>query len=298
MDVNCRVDAVVIGTHEMVMVCIALFLCTEFEFLLKRSKRSKKILCMQKNVQAMSKEAVHNLQNPYPYAEYSAVLREFLQIPGSPVAIGFAHTAEDIPEGLEEIGEKIRNCEMVNRARGEGKSFFATRSKHLCSGGAWSLGLAKLTDSLKTGQFYFKLGKFESKSSCKRTIDNVPSLEAESVYATMYAPLENTPFDPVVVLIIAEPFHLLKLSQAYLFKHGGRITSNFSGIQSVCADATVQPYLSGKLNVSLGCDGSRKFSDIKSQWMVAGIPIETLPDIVTALPIVSNAPGSSSTKKK
>ena len=246
----------------------------------------------------MSKDASQNLRTPYPYAEYSSILREFLQIPGSPVAIGFAHAAKDIPESLEEVPEMMRHCEMVSKARNEKKSFFAKRDMHLCSGGTGSLGLTKLTDSLKTGEFYFKLGKFESVSSSKRTIDSIPRIEAESVYATMYAPLENTPFDPVIVLIIAEPAYLLKLSQAYLFKHGGRITSNFSGIQSICADATVQPYLSGNVNISLGCDGSRKYSDIKSHWMVAGIPIETLPDIVTALPIVSNAPGSSSTKKK
>jgi len=245
----------------------------------------------------MSKHASRNLRNPYPYAEYSSILCEFLHIPGSPVAIGLAHAEKDIPEDLEEVSKKIRHCEMVNIARSEGKSLFARRDMHLCSGGAWSLGLAKLTDSLKTGEFYFKLGKFESMSSCKRTINKIPAIEAESVYATMYAPLESTPFDPVIVLIIAEPIYLLKLAQAYLFKHGGRITSNFSGIQSVCADATAQPYLSGSLNISLGCDGSRKHSDIKSHCMVAGIPIETLPDIVTALPIVSGAPGSSTVKK-
>jgi len=246
----------------------------------------------------MSKSETHTLRSPYPYAEYSSVLREFLQIPGSPVAIGFAHTEKNIPDGLNEIHEKMRHCEMVNRARSHGESFFASRDKHACAGGAWALGLAKLTNSLKTGEFYFKLGKFESMSACKRTIENVPALESESVYATMYAPLENTPFDPVIILIIADPFHLLKLAQAYLFKHGGRITSTFSGIQSVCADATAQPYLTGNSNFSLGCDGSRKHSGIQPNLLVAGIPIETLPDLVTALPIVCNAPGSSSGSKK
>ena len=245
----------------------------------------------------MSKDASRNLGNPYPYATYSSILREFLHLPGSPVAVGFAYAEKDIPTGLEEVPKKIRHCEMVNLARSENKSFFARRDMHLCAGGAWALGLAELTNSLKTGEFYFKLGKFESMSSCKRTIDSVPAIEAELVHATMYAPLENTPFDPAVVIIIAEPIYLLKMAQAYLFKHGGRITSNFSGIQSVCADATAQPYLSGSVNISLGCDGSRKYSDIKSHLMVAGIPIETLPDIVTALPIVSGAPGSSTAKK-
>lgn len=240
----------------------------------------------------MSSDKVHN---QCQYAQCSSVLREFLHLPGYPVAVGFAHAAEDIPEVLEELSEKMRHCQMVGIVRDEGKSFFATREVHSCAGGAWSLGLAALTKSLRSGEFYFKLGKFESAASCKRTMTHVPALESESVYATMYAPLENTPFVPAVVVLSAEPAFLLKLAQAYLFRLGGRIESSFAGIQSLCADTTVFPYISGNVNISLGCDGSRKYSGIGKEYMVAGIPIEILPDIVAALPIVSSAPGSSTT---
>ena len=229
----------------------------------------------------------------YPYAEYSKTLQNLLDLPGSPVAIGFAHTPDDIPDDLPEISNEMRHCQMVREAREEGKAFFARRESHTCAGGAWSLGLSKQTESLKTGEFYFKLGKFESFASCKRTLGSVPFIESESVYATLYSPLDKTPFDPAVVLFVAEPKSLLKLSQAYLYTCGGRIHSSFSGIQSVCADVTVQPYLNGNMNISLGCDGSRKLSKIEPEQMVAGIPIEILPNIVTALPIVCTAPGSS-----
>ena len=235
-----------------------------------------------------------DITNSLSYAQCSAVLRELLHLPGSPVAIGFAHGPNAIPEDLEELSEKMRHCQMVGIAREEGRAFFAKREAHSCAGGAWALGLAPLTESLKSGEFYFKLGKFKSAASCKRTINNVPALESESIYATMYAPLESAPFDPAVVVFIAEPLFLLKLTQAYLFKLGGRVESSFAGIQSLCADTTVLPYLSGTINISLGCDGSRKFSHIGKEYMVAGIPIEILPEIVAALSIVSGAPGSSS----
>ena len=238
----------------------------------------------------MSSDKVHN---PSRYEDYSSTLRTLLHLSGSPVAVGFAYDEKDIPEGLEELSENMRHCQMISIARNEGKSFFATKKVHSCMGGAWALGLAALTKSLRSGEFYYKLGKFESFASCKRTIANVPALESESVYATMYAPLERTPFVPAVVVFIAEPAFMLKLVQASLFKLGGRVESNFAGIQSLCADTTVFPYISGNLNVSLGCDGSRKFSHIEKEYMVAGIPLEIVSDIVEALPIVSGAPGSS-----
>ncbi|MDR2855177.1 MAG: DUF169 domain-containing protein [Methanomicrobiales archaeon] len=227
------------------------------------------------------------------YAHYSSILREFLHLGGSPVAIGFAHDAKDIPEGFEELSENMRHCQMVGLARDEERSFFARREVHSCAGGAWSLGLAPLTKSLESGEFYFKLGKFESASSCKRTIANVPALASGSVHATMYAPLGSAPFAPAVVVLTAEPAFMLKLAQAYLFKFGGRIESSFAGIQSVCADAATFPYMSGKVNISLGCDGSRKFSSIAKEYMVAGMPFEVVSEIVAALPVVCGAPGSS-----
>lgn len=229
---------------------------------------------------------------PISYPEAADVLKKYLKLRGSPVAFRFATKKEEIPAGMEKIDKTIRHCSMVGLARNEGKIFYALADNHECNGGAWSLGLKEITETLKNGDFYYKLGKFESSAACKRTIDRVAHLNTGETYATLYAPLEKTPFDPQVVLIIASPWAMLKLSQSSLFRIGGRINAEFAGIQSVCADACAQTYLNGKINFSLGCDGSRKFSGIEDGEMVMGIPAELLPEITEALKIVAAAPGS------
>jgi uncharacterized protein (DUF169 family) len=108
----------------------------------------------------------------------------------------------------------------------------------------------------------------------------------------MYAPLEKTPFTPDVILIITNPWAMLKLAQSSMFRIGGRIHAEFSGIQSVCSDAVAQTYLSGKPNFSLGCDGSRKFSGITDDEMAIGFPAEMLSEITEAVKIITQAPGS------
>ena len=229
---------------------------------------------------------------PINYAEASETLKKVLGLNGSPVAIKFATSKEEIPSGMEELDKTIRHCMMVSIARKEGKAFYATVGKHECNGGAWALGLKELTPTLKTGEFYFKLGKFVSSAACTRTIDRVPHLNFGDTYATMYAPLEKTPFTPQIAIIIANPRGMLKLAQSSLFRLGGRIYAGFSGIQSVCSDATAQTYLTGRPNFSLGCDGSRKFSGITEDEMVMGLPAEMLPEITAALAIVASAAGS------
>jgi uncharacterized protein (DUF169 family) len=233
-----------------------------------------------------------DMKIPIHYAEAAETLKKYLKLTGSPVAFRFATKKEDIPAGMEAFDKTIRHCSMIGLARKEGRIFYSTAEKHECNGGAWSLGLREITDSLKNGDFYFKLGKFESSASCKRTIDRVAHLHTGDTYATMYAPLEKTPFDPQVVLIIATPWAMLKLAQSTLFRMGGRIQSEFAGIQSVCADACAQTYLTGHVNFSLGCDGSRKFSGIEDGELVIGIPAELLPEITESLKIVAAAPGS------
>lgn len=227
------------------------------------------------------------------YLKAAQVFEELLQLDGSPVAVKFITNEEHLPEGVPHIGETITHCQMVNKARREGAIFYATKDNHACMGGAWSMGLREITATLKTGEFYYKLGKYDSWPSCKRTIDRIPHVESGATYATAYAPLEKTPFDPTIILIIAYPKVMLKLAQSTLYHLGGRINSNFAGIQSVCADASSQVYLTGTVNFSLGCDGSRKYSGIHEHEMVMGIPTELLPMIVEALPVVVGAPGSS-----
>lgn len=234
---------------------------------------------------------------PPDYKTIAGTLTKELKISGSPVAVKFAKDEEGIPEGVKEIEEEMRHCQMVSLARKEGRIFYARGDKHVCAGGAWALGLKELTPTLQTGEFYFKLGKFESWASCMRTIQNVPFVHPPasnrpSTYATVYAPLEKTPFDPHVVLIIAQPLTMLKLAQSILFKLGGRIESSFSGIQSLCADTCTVPYMTGKANFSLGCDGSRKHSGIDDDLLVMGIPGERIAELAEVIPTITGAAGS------
>jgi uncharacterized protein (DUF169 family) len=233
-----------------------------------------------------------SMKIPINYAEVSELLKQYLKLNGSPVALKFAINKEEIPAGIPEIEKTARHCMMVNLARREGRVFYATSQKHECNGGAWALGLREITPTLKTGEFYFKLGKFSSAPACKRTMDSIPHLGTGDTYATLYSPLEKVPFTPHVIFIVANPWSMLKLGQASLYRIGGRIHAEFSGIQSVCSDASAQTYLTGRPNFSLGCDGSRKFSGIADDEMVMGIPAELLPEITEALNVIIGAHGS------
>jgi uncharacterized protein (DUF169 family) len=218
------------------------------------------------------------------YSEMSRKLVNILKLNGKPVAVSLLTRKEDIPEGMEEINEPVRYCQMLQNARFNDVITLATEEKHSCKGGAAAIGLRDYPDNIKSGELYYsKLGKEISLGIAKRVVDNMPRPIPGSIVSTIVAPLDNTPTQPDVIVVIGNVLAARRIVHAVIYRHGGRVTSNFAGIQSTCSDATGSPYTTGELNVSIGCDGAAKNAGLKDDELVVGIPAELLEDIVNIL---------------
>lgn len=215
------------------------------------------------------------------YEDLSIKIKDKLGLEKSPVAVKLVLKEEDIPGGIPKIGENIRHCEMVQKAA-QGDIFYATAEEQMCKGGAGALGLMEPPEKVKTGEMYYSLGRFSSLGSAKRTMDAIPKIDP-IMKAIAYSPLEKTPFDPDVVLIICNPKQAMELAQAMVYTLGGRFEADFAGIQSICGDAVAGPYTTKRPNITLGCSGSRKFADIKTDEVIVGMNGENIGCVVNAL---------------
>lgn len=215
------------------------------------------------------------------YDTISQKLKDNLGLKKSPVAIKFILRESDLPEGVPKISENIRHCEMVQKAS-HGESFYATAEEQMCKGGAAALGLMEAPEKVKTGEFYYGLGRFSSIGSAKKTMDSIPKIDP-MMHALVYAPLEEAQFDPDVIVIIANPAQAMKLSQALVYTMGGRVEADFAGIQSICADAVAGPFLRRRPNITLGCSGSRSYAGIKEDDVIVGLTGENIGCVVNAL---------------
>ncbi|WP_094227941.1 DUF169 domain-containing protein [Methanolobus psychrotolerans] len=207
-------------------------------------------------------------------------LIDILQINTSPVAVHLVKTDEEIPAGINHIGETTRHCQMVDNVRRLGTQFYSFLDDQMCKGGAAVMGLTEMSPKLKSGEVYYNLNHFSSLDSAKSTMGRVPMVEANSIKAVVYSPLEKVTFKPDVILIIATPKQVMELSQALLHKSGGRVNAGFAGKQSVCADGVAYPYLTGEAGVTIGCSGSRKYTEIQDEEMILSIPVDMLPAMV------------------
>ncbi|ACV25140.1 DUF169 domain-containing protein [Methanocaldococcus fervens] len=215
--------------------------------------------------------------------ENAKKLMELLGVDKPLVAVKLAKTKDEIPEGYETLEEEKRHCEMIQLARLERKKLYATADKHLCKGGAYAIGVFRNPpEPLATGKLYVKLGNYKDEEAAKKTVDAIPRVE-EEIYASVYAPLDETDFVPDSIVFIGLPKHALRLVQAILYHKGGRFQADYSGIQSLCADAVAAVYTRKAPNMTLGCNGSRKYAGIQPEEAVVAFPPEKLKDIVEAL---------------
>jgi len=208
---------------------------------------------------------------------------ECLKLETSPVAVKLVPKGEEIPEGIKKADEAMRHCQFMDRVRRSGEEFYTLGEDQMCKGGAGVMGLGALPPKVASGEFYYKgLKQFSTQEAAKLTIDMVPTLAPDTTEAVLYSPLEKTTFMPDVVVVICNPKQIMLLTQAYMYKTGGRLEVSFAGKQSLCSDGVVQAK-QGEIGVTVGCSGSRAYTDISDEEMTMGIPIGLLPDLAAGL---------------
>jgi uncharacterized protein (DUF169 family) len=216
-------------------------------------------------------------------AEESKKLVAALGLRYEPVAIAFIKKGGALPQGYAIPDTPIRHCQAIMRAR-KGESLVVHSDKQACPVGASSLGLSPAPEKVRSGEFHYNMGMYGTQEAARETIERRPALEVGSVEAIAVAPRSKATLKPDVVVITGTPEQVFwLLPAASTFSIGGRVTVEMAAVQASCADSTVLPYLTGQVNISLGCFGCRKTTDIAPEEMLVGIPGNRLKDIVAAV---------------
>ena len=213
--------------------------------------------------------------------EYNKVIEENVKLTCKVVAVKLLASKDDLPDGYNLIEEKVRHCEMVRKAS-LGEKFYSTIDEQTCLGGAGAIGLRDMPPKLASGEKYFELGRFKDLETAKAATEEL-SVIKDRYWGIIYSPLDMATFTPDVVLIITEPVGGMKLAQSIVYSSGDKVRPNFAGIQSLCGDALANPFITGGVNFTLGCDGSRKAADIKDNEMTIGISGEKIAEVISNL---------------
>jgi uncharacterized protein (DUF169 family) len=216
------------------------------------------------------------------YTQLAEKLVKFLDLKYEPVAVKVVKKGEPVPEGYQEPEKNLRHCQSIMKAR-KGESFIMPADKHACVVGASSLGIIPTPEKVASGEFHHNLGMFDSVEAAAGMIAKRPAFEPESRLATVVGPLKDAKVEPDVVILVDRPETVYWIIPASTYHKGGRVNFSSAAFQATCADTTILPSLTGEINVSLGCFGCRKATDIENDEMLIGIPFNKLEEIVNAL---------------
>ena len=152
-----------------------------------------------------------------------------------------------------------RYCELVRRAAVFGEEFILTADKLTCAGAEVALGFSE--------PMFDETG---------------PRIET-GTEAIIIKPLERMEEEPDVVIIISTPKKLMKISGVYNQVFKEPVRSEFKGSSAICGECTAIPFVHGRANFSLLCDGCRTFSGYRPDEVAIGMPYSVFAELAKGI---------------
>jgi uncharacterized protein (DUF169 family) len=187
------------------------------------------------------------------------------------------------PGLVDRLSENMAFCEMLKRAQ-EGNAFYADAESHTCEAGLYVLGQADAPGPFIGGEFGAGLRIFEGPRSASRLYLYIPKIGRDVVNYVAFSPLDKLPFEPDVLILLANTNQTEILLRAMSYRTGQMWLSKFSAAIG-CAWVFIHPYLTGELNYTvtgLG-HGMKRRKLFPEGLQLVSIPFDLLPSLLQTL---------------
>ena len=201
-------------------------------------------------------------------------LQTYIRPQTFPVAIRMLKPGEPIPDRARRPARDFKklsmSCQVIDMSRRYGWMIALTREDHICSLGITAIGFDRPLPIYNVGTLCEGMYT-ETKEAGARSEAAIDKFAPGEYETLLVAPLDRATFEPHLVCVYANPAQVMRLTQAALWKRGGRLTSSFEG-RAVCADIIVTTMKTGEAQVILPCSGDRIFGQTQDHEMAFAIP--------------------------
>ena len=187
------------------------------------------------------------------------------------------------PDLVDRLDESMAFCEMLKRAQ-EGNAFYADAENHTCEAGRYVLGQADVSEPFISGEFGAGLQIFEEPRAASRLYLYIPKIDEGVVNYVAFSPLDKLPFEPDVLILLANTNQTEILLRAMSYRTGQMWLSKFSSAIG-CAWIFIYPYLTGELNyimTGLG-HGMKRRKLFPEGLQLVSIPFDLLSSLLQTL---------------
>jgi len=227
-------------------------------------------------------------------ADYEEQLNRFLRLNTFPVAVRFLRNWEEVPpkakRPLRHLGNRFTTCQAVAMARRYGWMIALGREDSSCVLGAMALGLEKRLPHYTEGNLCIDLYT-QNLEAGRLSEESIPRLPEGEYVGVVVAPLHRAAFDPDSVIIYGNGAQIMRLGQAWLWKRGGTLSSEFRG-RVDCADLAIAPFVRGEPQMVVPCSGDRIFGQVQDHEVAFSFPFSGMEEILEGLAATHRAGAS------
>ena len=173
------------------------------------------------------------------------------------------------PFGIPEIKTKEKHCHFIGKAR-EGKTFYVSADNISCLLARFYLGIGK-TNLKELSQTLVSWSDAADEKTGLKYLDPALCMKREFKYI-IYFVLPQPELKPDTIIKIGDPDNIQGLIQKFSSQTGERIKASLSGIGAACGECTAYPYVKNRVNVSVGCNGSRPGIGLKRDELLLAAP--------------------------
>lgn len=220
-----------------------------------------------------------------------------LQIERKPVGVKFLLTKEEYDEfSATENKQLMSYCTVVKRASNN-ISQKIHKGHNACLGGATALGLEELSEESISGKRRLSQGAYRDLGICRSISKNMTFCKHKA-FGVGVMPLESYDTEPDVVIIISNPFNIMRIIQGYSFSNGHANNIKISGMSAICQECTSFPYEENQLNISVLCSGTRMLAQWGKDEMAIGMPFRLYLEVIEGLKKTVNPLERNAEKKQ
>lgn len=224
-------------------------------------------------------------------------IENYLEMERTPVGVKFFFDKESFLNFDAPIREnKVTYCNSVKLAS-IGQKMKLTKAHQACPNGAFALNFVDPPEPIKNGKGRFSKNIYKTQEISKSINDEMKFLpERPFGYAVM--PLKEFHEDPDVVLVISGPYNIMRMIQGHAYFSGYTDNIKTCGLQAVCQDITTYPYVTGDINITMLCPGTRMVASWKPNEMAIGMPFSKWYDTVDGVIQTTNPFARNPLKKE
>lgn len=198
------------------------------------------------------------------------------------IGIKFLYSQEEFNSSdSQTINNKMTYCVLAKLAM-NGRSIKANIDNFACLSAARALGIIEADKDWLSGCQYRDKGMYEDLITSKKVVNNTTNIK-QKAYGVILKPLEEYLSVPDVVIMVANPYNIMRLIQGYTYTYGTYNNFKLIGNQAFCSECTAYPFESNNINISTLCAGTRYMAGWSKDEMALGIPFNKFSGMIEGL---------------